>query len=125
MIVSVSRVKSPAAADMNRETDVEMNNTGAAKMANNSGNADGTAPTPVELQSYDAVDSVMRGIPHSKPTQFAHISSSSFLITSLLTPPPPHPTPLSLLSIPFLAVQFSWNSSTYSTFLVIIWQMNR
>jgi hypothetical protein len=24
-----------------------------------------------------------------------------------------------------LAVQFSWNSSTYSTFLVIIWQMNR
>lgn len=85
----MSRVKSPAAADMNRETDVEMNNTGAAKMANNSGNADGTAPTPVELQSYDAVDSVMRGIPHSKPTQFAHISSSSFLITSLLTPPPP------------------------------------
>jgi hypothetical protein len=79
---------------MNRETDVEMNNTGAAKMANNSGNADGTAPTPVELQGYDAVDSVMRGIPHSKPTQFAHISSSSFLITSLLTPPPPLILPL-------------------------------
>jgi hypothetical protein len=66
-------VKSSAAADMNRETDVEMNNTGAAKVANNSGNADGTAPTPVELQGYDAVDSVMRGIPHSKDT-IAHIS---------------------------------------------------
>lgn len=53
---------SSAGADMNRETDVEMNNTGAAKMANNSGSADGTAPTPVELQGYEAVDSVMRGI---------------------------------------------------------------
>ncbi|XP_046657917.1 sodium channel protein para-like isoform X5 [Daphnia pulicaria] len=51
---------------MNRETDVEMNNTGAAKMANNSGNADGTAPTPVELQGYDAVDSVMRDESMSK-----------------------------------------------------------
>ena len=47
----------------NRETDVEMNNTGAAKVvANNSGSNDGAAQTAVELQCYDAVDSVVRGI---------------------------------------------------------------
>lgn len=51
------------ATDMsNRETDVEMNNTGTAKVANNSGSNDGAAPTPVELQGYDASDGVMRGI---------------------------------------------------------------
>ena len=86
-------MKSSAAADMNRETDVEMNNTGAAKVANNSGNADGTAPTPVELQGYDAVDSVMRGIPHSKDTiaqisKLDHTISLLIIFLLILIPPP-------------------------------------
>ena len=84
---------------MNRETDVEMNNTGAAKVANNSGNADGTAPTPVELQGYDAVDSVMRGIPHSKDTiaqisKLDHTISLLIIFLLILIPPPSSCIPL-------------------------------